>query len=370
MTSRGKNICVVAYSLGGGGAEKASALQTTMFHNLGYNVFVVSVVDDIQYVYKGKLLNLGTFKKQNDTIFGRFKRLLVFRKFIKENKIDIVVDNRTRTQAYREFIVSKFIYKIPTIYVAHSYNVKEVFPQYIWLNRFLYKNAPIVSVSKALEKQIKDKFGSKRTQTIYNGFGFSKINKMSNALIRLNDSPLEKFIIFFGRLSNGSKNIKLLLDAYKLSNLGNEGINLLLLGSGPDEEILKNHVNTLGLSKYVIFKGFEKNPYPYVKQSLFMVLSSRYEGFPMVIPEALSLGIPVVSVDCQSGPNEVIINGHNGLLVENHNPEKLAKAMRTMATDKALYETCKSNARESVERFSITEISKLWEKLFEQIIKN
>jgi glycosyltransferase involved in cell wall biosynthesis len=83
----------------------------------------------------------------------------------------------------------------------------------------------------------------------------------------------------------------------------------------------------------------------------------------MVIVEALSLGTPVVSVDCESGPNEIIIHEKNGLLVENHNAEAFAKAMNRMVNDKNLYLQCKSNAAKSVDQFSAEEIGKKWSQL-------
>ena len=355
-----KKICIVVTCLGGGGAERSSALLSQMLDNLGYDVHIVSVLDKIDYPYKGKLFNLGKLKQKNDTLLGRLNRLLIFKKYLKTNSIDIVIDSRARVQAYREFIITTFIYKLPAIYILHNYNYKKAFTKYSWLNRLLYKNKKMVAVSKAAEKLYKTTYKLNDVSTIYNGFNFEEILKQSNEKVGV---EIENYIIYFGRLDDEHKNLKLLLDAYKISQLPEANVSLLILGSGPDEAMLQEYSKSLNLDDNVVFHGFEKNPYPYIKRALCSVLTSRYEGFPMAIPEALSLNVPVVSVDCKSGPNEIIINSHNGLLVDNYNAELFANALNRMVFDKNLHLHCKSNARESVKALSMANIAKQWQAI-------
>lgn len=364
MKSKVKKICIVVSSLGEGGAEKSGALLSVMLHNLGHDIYIVSVLDHIDYHYEGTLYNLGALKKKDDSILGRVSRLNKFKAFLKAKGIEIIIDNRTRVQAYREFIITKFIYKVPTIYVVHNFNEKSAFTPYNWLNKWLYRNTYMTAVSEASKLKYQNLFGLEKIRTIYNGFDFDDIKNKANQQIEV---AKKSYIIFYGRLDDRHKNIKLLLKAYKLSKLPENEIDLLILGSGDDAEKLQSYADELALNKQVIFKPFTSNPYPYVKQSKFMVLSSRYEGFPMVIPETLSLGVPVVSVDCESGPREVIVEAKNGLLVENHNPEKLSEAMNAMAFTQDLYNICASNASESVAHLSHTEIAKEWNNLIQEV---
>ena len=355
-----KKICIVASSLGRGGAEKSSALLSIMLSDLGYDVHIVTVLNYIDYEYKGKLLNLGALKQQKDTFVERLKRLIVFKNFLASNKIDVVIDARTRTRAYLEILLKHFIYKIPVIYVVHNHETKKAFTPFAWVNSYLYKNEIVITVSQAAEDKFRRLFQLNYIQTIYNAFDFDVIAAKSKEPIALN---IGEYIIYYGRLDDEHKNLKLLFKAYKSSILPEKNVKLLVLGTGPDEASLRLHVKTLDLAANVVFHGFEKNPYTFVKQSLFMVLSSRYEGFPMVIPEALSLNVPVVSVDCKSGPNEVIINEFNGLLVENHNSEALALAISRLYENEDLYLKCKRNAKESVAQFSRFNIAEQWQSV-------
>ena len=79
--------------------------------------------------------------------------------------------------------------------------------------------------------------------------------------------------------------------------------------------------------------------------------------------ESLNSGTPVVSFDCKSGPSDLVQNGKNGILVEDQNFEALTNAMNKMVNNKEFYETCKSNANASVEKFSSIEVIKSWENL-------
>ena len=106
--------------------------------------------------------------------------------------------------------------------------------------------------------------------------------------------------------------------------------------------------------------GRLKDPFHYFKHAEFMALSSRAEGFPMVLIEALTLGCPVLSVDCPTGPREIVKHEHNGLLIESDNIELLVNSIDELFYNQNLREKLSQNAITSVAHLSAESICKQW----------
>ena len=137
------------------------------------------------------------------------------------------------------------------------------------------------------------------------------------------------------------------------------------MGKGDDKDYIKQLVSQYHLENDVIFMDYQPEPFPFVKQALFTVLSSNYEGFPMSIIESLACGTPLVSVDCPSGPSEIIEHNVNGLLIEKDNALALSKAFNTFTSDHVLYKKCKENAVASVQHLDVNVIAREWQNVLE-----
>ena len=132
-------------------------------------------------------------------------------------------------------------------------------------------------------------------------------------------------ILAVGRLHH-QKGFDVLLDAFA-AVLSKRPCRLIVLGEGGERERLERRAQQLGVNVHVEFPGFVKNPYAYMGRAALFVLSSRWEGLPGALIEAMACGCAVVATDCPSGPAEIIENGTQGAIVPVEDAPALAAAM-------------------------------------------
>ena len=138
-------------------------------------------------------------------------------------------------------------------------------------------------------------------------------------------------LLAVGRLDK-QKDFPMLVHAFRTVR-NQRRAHLMILGEGPDRARIEQAIQEAGLSGDVSLPGFEQNPYRFMKRAAVLAFSSQWEGFGVVLVEALALGMPVVSTDCMYGPAEVLCNGRYGTLVPVGDHEAMAQALLT-ALDK------------------------------------
>jgi glycosyltransferase involved in cell wall biosynthesis len=118
----------------------------------------------------------------------------------------------------------------------------------------------------------------------------------------------------------------------------------------------------------VEFPGFVREPFGLMAASALFVLSSRYEGFPLVLIEAMAAGLPVVSTDCPTGPADVVHDGVDGFLVPVGDVDALAKRMSELMDDPSLREAMGRRAQAAVERFRPEVIWEKWDDVIRSVV--
>jgi len=151
------------------------------------------------------------------------------------------------------------------------------------------------------------------------------------------DITLEQEGIKFSLLTVGGlrpqKNYEMLIRSFKLVIDQGLSAQLIIVGEGPKRVELEALIARLGISDRVRMVGHKANPYPYFRAADLFVLSSLYEGNPLVLIEALIIGTPVISTDCRSGPREVLLDGQLGALVPVNDVNALAKSIKAFLLD-------------------------------------
>ena len=183
--------------------------------------------------------------------------------------------------------------------------------------RRLYDGANIVTVSEG----IRGDFGKlgitpKRVETIYNPFDLDAIRTQAKAPVDM-DRP---YLLAIGTLNRVKRHDILLRAFAKLD----PPIDLVILGEGRLRERLQQLAQRLGIASRVHLKGWVENPYPWIRHAKLLVSSSQAEGFGNVLVEALTLGTPVVSTDCNHGPREILTGALAGYLARVNDPDDLA----------------------------------------------
>ena len=349
-------VGILIERLNGGGAERAAGMISQIISELKYQVFIIVLFDDVNYPYQGELINLGLYKSGSRSSFNKFSRYKILKQNLEKQQPDLVLDFRMKNFPLREYLINKFLIRYKMVNMVRSYKLAWYLPKPKWLSLKLYQNyTGIVTVAEEIKQKIENEYGFTNVDAIPNAINITQIQSKSTERINISN----KYVIAVGRY-NFIKQFSLLIENYNKSILPENNINLVLLGEGPEKDNLEKLIKKLELEKSVFLVPFQENPFAWMAKAEFLVLSSKNEGFPNVLTEALACETPVVSFNCSSGPSEIIEHKKNGLLVENQNFIALTEAMNLMVQDKELLQYCTKNALPSVRRFSLEAIAKEW----------
>lgn len=176
-------------------------------------------------------------------------------------------------------------------------------------------------------------------------------------------APASRTVVSIGRLAQ-EKGVDLLLETWAEAVAGRPGWELVVYGLGEEEDALRAQCTELGLDGSVRFAGRTDDVPGALADAGLFVLSSRGEGFPISLMEAMACGVPCVAFDCAPGVHEIVRDGEDGLLAPVGNTSALAKQLGRLMDDQELRDTMGARAREAIVRYAPDRVLDRWEELF------
>ena len=376
-----KKILFIINSLPGGGAEKVLYDILRKIDKQKYNIEIFLINKEGIYVDKIKKLNIKIdylFLEREDKInFILYRKIksciLLIKKYLYLSFPKLI----SKLKNKRYDIEIAFLEGNPTLLLG---NRKTTALKIAWVHNDLEKHRvlskknekkayskmnKIICVSADSKKSVENLYPEleKKIEVIYNPIPKEEI--LEKSLEIENIYSKEKInIVTVGRL-NVQKGYDILLKAH--NELLKEGLdyNLYILGEGGERKNLEKYISENSIEKNTFLLGFKENPYPYIKQADIFISSSRYEGYPLVICEAICLEKPIIATKC-TGPNEILEGGKYGLLAEVESVESLRENMKKLILDEELRIKYSKLSKERSEIFDIKKTMKQIERVLDE----
>ncbi|MEL7588100.1 MAG: glycosyltransferase family 4 protein [Prolixibacteraceae bacterium] len=364
-----------------GGLERIITLKANkLAENFGYEVIILTSEQSGRKPYYPLYESVKHFDLRvdfdSDNKKSRVARFLLyplkyylfkkrFSDFLLQNKPDITISTLRRELNFinslkdgsikiGEFHVTRNAYHSGSI-TGNSFLMKIIKRQ--WGKLFVSNLKKLSKVILLTKEEVANWPELSNTKVIYNPLTLSpeRASKCE-----------EKKVIAVGRYAY-QKGFDLLIEAWKIVNQKHEDWQLRIYGEG-DRRKLNAQIHSLNLEDSCILEKAVKNiEEKYLESSIF-VLSSRFEGFGMVIAEAMACGVPPVAFSCPSGPKDIITDGVDGILVEPLNIDHLAQKICYLIENLKDRKEMGKKAKINIERFNIENIMNQWKYLFESLL--
>lgn len=361
-------------SLTGGGAERVLSLVSDELVKRGHIINIVITDREVSFKLNDRIVLSCIKDVRHPVIGGMFlKTLSRIGNYIRYKKQACLEIKRFKPDVIISFMESQMIpillsHKRTPIVSSEHNTMSRKFGKVIYFQRFfLNKFFDRVTVLTSYDKEYAIKKGLKKTVVINNPLTFEPIsNDKYESLF-----TQRKNILACGRINSWEvKGFDLLIKSFALLAKKDLNVELDIAGAGEEKDVnyLMNLASEFGVAGRVNFLGFRNDVSSLMRAHSVFVLSSRTEGFGMVLIEAMSQGLPCVSF-ALPGPREIFKDGEDGILVEEQNCVKMAESLLVMIGNEDLRYTMGKNAIRNVRRYSLGTITDKWERLFNELVK-
>ena len=343
----------------GGGTERMTAILANVLIEKNYDVYVLSCGNSSGTSYFPLDKNIKHVWLKKPSVIGKIFEL---RKFIKREKIDVIINvdvmlgifslpacflRKTKVIAWEMFNIRNDIGS------KHTKTIRKL---------SLKKCAYFVNQTEGDSEAFKREFNAKCPITyVYNPIdkneGYTDYDKNSKTLITAGH--------FFY-----TKGYDLALEVAKKVFAVHPDWNWRFVGDGSHFEELKLRAKEYGLENNVIFAGRTKNIDEEYKRASIYVMTSRTEGFGLVLTEAKSYNLPTLAFDVPFGPKEIIDHGKSGYLVSAFDIDKMAEKVCRLIEDEDLRIEFSNHAKDNLDKFSLDAFANRWIEILESVKKN
>ena len=364
------NITIIGAKLDCGGVQRSITIKANYWTQKGWKVTLLTLDDDTSPPFfeldpRINLIPLGIYQASSNllsAVWNNLRRIIVLRRAIHDSKPDVVISFWTFVSVL--VLLGTRGLGVPVVVSEEGDPLSDPPSRVLkWLRRWTYTfGTKIVVLTERAKACFHGKVEAKTT-VIPNAVALT-----THTVKMLPDEDTSKLsIVAMGRFSR-EKGFDILLRAFvKLKDIY-PNWTLTIAGDGPLHTQIESLRDELGLEGRIHLPGLVKNPHQILKQADLFVLSSRWEGWPYVLLEAMSCGLPVISTDCRTGPSEMIRDGVDGVLVPPEDVEALAAAMDRLMSDESKRERLGSRALDVNERFPLDKVMGMWEEVLRTVV--
>jgi glycosyltransferase involved in cell wall biosynthesis len=347
-------------ALGIGGAERVMILLANYFDTQGHEVTIITFkeLEDFKPNAQVKRIRLHGGNIKNHTIRSITNLLKLY--YLKKNRPDVMIPFMTRTN-FIGIIISK-IYSIKVISSEHNNHLIKTDFIGNFTKKYLYRFTDALTVLTSFD----EKFYKNRNVNV-----FIMPNPSTFKIFKEKIRHRKKVILAVGDLNRyhhkGFDNLIPLIAPILKTN---PSWILKIVGGGDNGlQFLKELTVEHNISNQVIFEGYSTKVAEIMRESEIYIMTSRFEGLPMVLLEAMSQGMACISYDCITGPSDIITNNSNGILVEDQNAQAMRDKLNLLINDPELRLEFARKGINSLDRFKIDLIYKKYLNIFETILK-